>query len=70
MRVVKFEVNWDDEAAVWYAVSTTDAGIVTEADTIEKLRERLRLLVPDFLETDEELRIDLEVHVSDIVQAA
>ena len=70
MRIVKFEVFRDDEAGVWWASSTTDAGIVTEADTIEALRERLKLLVPDFHETEEELRIDMEVHVSDIVQAA
>lgn len=70
MRVVKFEVRRDDEAGVWYAFSTTDRGLVTEAETVEALRARLKALVPDFLETDEELRIDLEVHVSDIVQAA
>ncbi|MFN3670919.1 MAG: DUF1902 domain-containing protein [Bosea sp. (in: a-proteobacteria)] len=70
MRVVKFEVRRDDLAGVWWARSTTDAGIVTEAATIEALRERLKLLVPDFLETDQDLRIDMEVHVSDVVQAA
>jgi predicted RNase H-like HicB family nuclease len=70
MRVVKFEVFRDDEAGVWWARSTTDHGIITEAETIEALRERLKLLVPDFLETDDELRIDLEVRVSDVVQAA
>ena len=47
MRVVKFEVFRDDEAGVWWASSTTDPGITTEAETIEALRERLKLLVPD-----------------------
>jgi predicted RNase H-like HicB family nuclease len=70
MRIVTFDVRRDDEAGVWYASSTTDAGIVTEAETIEALRERLKLLVPDFLETEEELRLDLDIKVSDIVQAA
>lgn len=70
MRVVKFEVLRDDEAGVWYASSTSDPGMVTEADTIEALRERLKLLVPDFLETEEDVQIDMDVHVSDIVQAA
>ena len=70
MRVVKFEVLRDDEAGVWYASSTSDAGIVTEAETIEALRERLKLLVPDFLETDEDVQIVMDVHVTDIVQAA
>jgi hypothetical protein len=70
MRVVKFEVFRDDEAGVWCASSTTDAGIVTEAETIEALRERLKLLVPDFLETEDQLRIEMDVHVADVVQAA
>jgi predicted RNase H-like HicB family nuclease len=70
MRIVTFDVRRDDEAGVWYASSTSDAGIVTEAETIEALRERLKLLVPDFLETEEELRLDLDIKVSDVVQAA
>ena len=70
MRIVKFEVLRDDEAGVWYASSTSDAGMVTEAETIEALRERLKLLVPDFQETEEELHIVMDVHVTDIVQAA
>lgn len=70
MRIVTFDVRRDDEAGIWFASSTSDAGIVTEATTIEALRERLKLLVPDFLETEEELRLDLDIKVSDIVQAA
>jgi predicted RNase H-like HicB family nuclease len=70
MRVVKFEVLRDDEAGIWYASSTSDAGMVTEAETIEALRERLKLLVPDFLESDEELQIVIDVRVTDIVRAA
>lgn len=70
MRIVTFDVRRDDDAGVWYASSTSDAGIVTEAETIEALRERLKLLVPDFLETEEELRLDLDIKVSDIVPAA
>lgn len=70
MRIVTFDVRRDDDAGVWYASSTSDTGIVTEAATIEALRERLKLLVPDFLETEEELRLDLDIKVSDIVQAA
>ncbi|WP_420100754.1 DUF1902 domain-containing protein [Bosea sp. (in: a-proteobacteria)] len=70
MRKVTFEVLRDDEAGVWYASSTSDPGIVTEAETVEALRERLKLLVPDFLETTEELQIVMDVHVTDTVRAA
>ena len=48
MRIVTFDVRRDDDAGVWYASSTSDAGIVTEAATIEALRERLKLLVAGF----------------------
>jgi predicted RNase H-like HicB family nuclease len=68
-RVVKIEVQRDDEAGVWWASSTTDRGIITEAETIEALRERLKLLVPDMLEIDEPVQIDIEVRFSDVVQA-
>ncbi|CAN7442581.1 DUF1902 domain-containing protein [Bosea sp. LjRoot90] len=47
MRIVTFDVRRDDEAGVWYASSTSDAGIVTEAETIEALRERLTRLLPE-----------------------
>jgi len=42
--------KWDDEAQVWYTAETSIRGLVTEADTLEKLRERLMLIIPDFLE--------------------
>ena len=42
--------KWDDEAQVWYTAETSIRGLVTEAETLEKLRERLLLIIPDFLE--------------------
>jgi hypothetical protein len=42
--------KWDDEAQVWYTAETSIRGPVTEAETFEKLRERLMLVIPDFLE--------------------
>lgn len=70
MRIVKVEVQRDDEAGVWWASSSSDAGIITEADTIEAMRARLRLIVPDILELDEPVQIDIEVRFSDVVKAA
>ncbi|AMJ61648.1 hypothetical protein AXW83_16230 [Bosea sp. PAMC 26642] len=61
MAPVKFEVRRDEEAGVWYAVATDDSGIVTEAETIEALHERLKQLVPDFLELDCDCPIELEM---------
>ncbi len=41
---------WDDEAEVWVAQSEQVPGLSTEADTLEKLLEKLETLVPELLE--------------------
>jgi hypothetical protein len=61
MVPVKFEVRRDEEADLWYAVSCCDLGIVTEAPTLEGLRERLKQLVPDHLDLDCDCPIELEI---------
>ncbi len=40
---------WDDEASVWVATSDDVPGLVTEADTIEALCEKLHVMVPEML---------------------
>lgn len=77
-HTVNFEAQWDDEAEVWWAQSSGQEGIVTEAPTVEALRERLRLIVPDFLDASDQLSgrhtgdviINLTFRVSDIIKAA
>jgi hypothetical protein len=44
--------KWDDEAAVWYTAETSIRGLVTSGATFEELRERLMLIIPDFLEDE------------------
>ena len=44
--------KWDDEAQVWYTARTSIRGLATEAETLEKLRKRLLLIIPDFLEDE------------------
>jgi predicted RNase H-like HicB family nuclease len=44
---------WDKEARVWVATSEEVPGLVTEADTIEKLVEKLKVLIPELLEANE-----------------
>ena len=41
---------WDPDARVWVAESDDVPGLVTEADTIEQLMDRLQVLVPELLE--------------------
>ena len=42
--------EWDPAAGVWVAESDDVPGLVTEAETLERLVERLRVLVPELLE--------------------
>jgi hypothetical protein len=44
--------KWDDEAAVWYMAETSIRGLATSGATFEELRERLMLIIPDFLEDE------------------
>lgn len=47
----KYEIHatWDDEAGVWVAVSDDVPGLATEAETVEALMEKLRVMVPELL---------------------
>jgi hypothetical protein len=42
--------KWDDEAQVWYTAETSIRGLNSSGTTLEELRERLLLVIPDFLE--------------------
>jgi hypothetical protein len=41
--------EWDDEGRVWVATSNDVAGLATEADTIEALCNKLKIMVPELL---------------------
>ena len=41
--------DWDEEAGVWVATSDAIIGLVTEAETLEALREKLADLVPELI---------------------
>lgn len=44
---IRFEVRRDEAAGLWYAVDAEELGIVTEAPSLEALRERLKQLLPE-----------------------
>lgn len=48
-RIYSVEAHWDPEAAVWVATSLEIPGLATEASTLEKLAEKLRIMVPELL---------------------
>ncbi len=69
MKVVVVSAEWDEEARVWVAESANLEGLVTEAETLEALRARLALIVPDLLEEygedDGDIAIELIAHSHD-----
>ena len=44
--------KWDPEAGVWYTAETSIRGLNSSGETLEELRERLMLVIPDFLEDE------------------
>ena len=54
MRGVQFTVRafWDNEADVWVAESDDVPGLITEADTVERLIAKLQIMVPELLEAN------------------
>lgn len=48
-RVFIVHAIWDEEAQVWVATSEDVPGLVTEADTCEKLHNKLKVLIPELL---------------------
>ena len=52
MREYKVIAFWDREASVWVAESEDVPGLVTEAETVEQLVGKLRVLVPKLLEAN------------------
>jgi len=49
--------DWDPEAEVWVATSDDVPGLATEAETIESLTAKLRIMVPELLEANYGLRL-------------
>lgn len=46
--------EWDSEARVWVAGSEDVSGLATEAETLEELIEKLRIMVPELLEANDQ----------------
>ena len=53
--------KWDPEAGVWYTAETSIRGLNTSGETLEELRERLLLVIPDFLEDEMPQRATLHI---------
>lgn len=65
---VNVEAFWDEEARVWVASSNDVPGLITEADTMEHLMQKLRTLIPELLHAngllnDPGVTIDIPIHL-------
>ncbi len=50
--MILVRARWDAEAAVWVATSEDVPGLVTEADTLEELRDKVLVMIPELLEAN------------------
>jgi predicted RNase H-like HicB family nuclease len=48
-EAVQVTATWDDEAGVWVAQSDDVPGLATEADTLDALDTKLRVMIPELL---------------------
>jgi predicted RNase H-like HicB family nuclease len=44
--------TWDDEAKVWVAESDDVPGLITEAESVDKLVAKLKVLIPELLDAN------------------
>ena len=44
--------DWDEEARVWFVADSDIPGLATEADTLEVLIEKLKVMVPELLQAN------------------
>jgi len=49
---IEVKAEWDPEANVWVATSDDLPGLVTEAETVEALQQKLAVMIPDLLEAN------------------
>ena len=66
LKPLQIQADWDDEASVWVAISDDVPGLVTEAETLEQLIEKLKIMVPELLDLngdpgDDETSVAFEV---------
>nr|VFK33570.1 MAG: protein of unknown function (DUF1902) [Candidatus Kentron sp. MB]VFK76694.1 MAG: protein of unknown function (DUF1902) [Candidatus Kentron sp. MB] len=48
-KTIHVKATWDDEASVWVADSDDVPGLITEASALDRLIEKLRVLIPELL---------------------
>ncbi|MGH7100627.1 MAG: DUF1902 domain-containing protein [Stellaceae bacterium] len=60
MQPYNVKAEWDAEAEVWVASSDDVPGLATGADTFEELIAKLKLVIPELLEENGLLAVDID----------
>jgi predicted RNase H-like HicB family nuclease len=60
-KVLNVEAFWDDGSRVWVASSEDVPGLATEAETVEDLIEKLKVMIPELLAANGESADTLNV---------
>lgn len=69
MVMIRVSAEYDPEASVWVAESS-DIPLITEADSVEALRQKLPGMVFDLMDAPEtDVQIDLVTHSLERVRA-
>jgi predicted RNase H-like HicB family nuclease len=55
VRAFTVRAEWDPEAEVWYVSESDVPGLATEAATIEELKRKLDVMVPELIELNAHL---------------
>jgi hypothetical protein len=74
----KIEAFWDQEAQVWVAESSDILGLVTEADNLDRLTNKLKQMIPELLaanhqmdiESNKNIAFELITHRQELIQVA
>ena len=64
---IRVDAFWDGEAKVWVASSEDVPGLITEAETMEELVEKVKILIPELLQANGQLdsgdSFDIPLHL-------
>ena len=74
----KIETFWDEEVEVWVATSDDIFGLATEANSLESLTEKLRVMIPELLIINQqipegyqgEIFLDIISHRQELIKVA
>lgn len=58
MQPLKINIEWDNEVKVWIATSDDVDGLAIEASTVDTLIEKLKIVIPELMEANNQLTID------------